>query len=225
MKAERTDAKTASVLRIGARGTRRGTVVILHEVHGVSAHMQRVAADFAAQGYDAFVPALFARAEARLDPIDGLSDLKRGFQLAAATAIEQVIEDLQALIEAQAPEGAHLIGFCYGAGLAWLMACRSQGVVSATGFYGRQIIDFLDETPRAPVLLHYGLRDRHIPPADIQAVAERQPSVRILTYDAGHGFCREDGADYHPQACAAAMMRTRGHLDAAVGRAQAHPNS
>jgi carboxymethylenebutenolidase len=44
-----------------ATGLRRGSVVVLQEIFGVNHHIRSVCDRLAAQGYDAFAPALFDR--------------------------------------------------------------------------------------------------------------------------------------------------------------------
>jgi carboxymethylenebutenolidase len=77
------------------------------------------------------------------------------------------------------------------------------------GYYGGQIIAYAGESPKAPLLLHFGLQDQHIPKAEIDAkVASAHPEVPIFWYDAGHGFNCDDRASYNADAAKLARERS-----------------
>ena len=57
---------------------------------------------------------------------------------------------------------------------------------AAVGYYGGDIANLLNETPKAPLQLHFGERDQHIPAA--VAVRAAVPTLPVHTYPAGHGF-------------------------------------
>ena len=64
-------------------------------------------------------------------------------------------------------------------------ACNAD---AAVGYYGGRIGLFAAETPEAPVMLHFGRKDQHIPREEVDTVAKAHPEVEIYWYDAGHGF-------------------------------------
>jgi len=66
----------------------------------------------------------------------------------------------------------------------------------------------VDETPRCPIILHFGRRDPTIPPATVEAIADAHPDIPIHLYDAGHGFVSDRRADYDPDAARLARLRT-----------------
>src|ERR1035441_6442247 len=69
--------------------------------------------------------------------------------------------------------------FHQGGTIAWLAAAR-PGVDAAVGYYGGQIAKFTDEHPEAPIMLHFGKLDQHIPKQSIDAVqAARSEEARV----------------------------------------------
>ena len=205
------DAASITAYRVDARGPRRGGVVVVQEIFGVSDHIRERCDAFAAAGYDAIAPSLFDRLEpgfaAGLDP----AGFERGRAAVAATPWPQVVADVQAAIDALAAP-VFITGFCYGGAVAWLAAARCTGLVAASCFYGRLINNLLGDAPRVPTILHYGRADPSIPLADIDLVRARCPEVGVHLYDAGHGFCRAGSPDYAPDACALATARTLAHF-------------
>jgi carboxymethylenebutenolidase len=191
-----------------ARGARRGGVVVIQEIFGVSEHIRERCEVFAAAGYEALAPSLFDRIEpdflAPLDP----EGFERGRAAVAACPWPQVAGDVQAAIDALEPP-VFVTGYCYGGAVAWLAAARLGGLTAASAFYGRLINTLLDEAPRVPIELHYGARDASIPPEAVAEVRARHPSVPVHMYDqAGHGFCRRGSADHHEPSCRLATERT-----------------
>src|SRR5262249_23182252 len=106
------------------------------------------------------------------------------------------------------------IGFCMGGRTAFLAASRA-GADAGISLYALGIAKHLDEvrSVRAPVQLHYGLDDEHIPQSEIDAVTEAaksNPNVEVHLYPgAQHGFFTKGRAAYNDAAVAAATV----HID------------
>jgi carboxymethylenebutenolidase len=98
------------------------------------------------------------------------------------------------------------------------MACRSD-VACAVAYYGGQIVQFVDEAPRVPVLMHFGEKDALIPAADREAIAAGRAGqgAEIRVYAAGHGFNCAERADYDAASAGLAGDRTRAFLRKYVG--------
>lgn len=193
--------------RASATGARRGGVVVVQEIFGVSAHIRERCDTFAAAGYDAIAPSIFDRVEPGFQAGLDAAGFQKGRAAVDATPWDQVVGDIQAAIDELAPP-VFVTGFCYGGAVTWLAAARCRGLTAASAFYGRLINNLLDDAPRVPIILHYGERDASIPAAAIEQVRDRYPEVPVYLYPAGHGFCRQGSADYDPGSCVLATERT-----------------
>jgi carboxymethylenebutenolidase len=173
---------------------RRGGVIVIQEIFGVTDHIRELADGFAEDGYEALAPALFDRRS-------------RGF--AAGYDAEGVAKaaDLRACVATLAPP-VFAVGYCWGGTAAWLAACRCEGLAAASSYYGRRIPELIAETPRCPIILHFGRGDASIPPAAIEAIGAARPEIPIHLYDAGHGFASDRRSDYSPDAARLARLRT-----------------
>ena len=98
------------------------------------------------------------------------------------------------------------VGYCWGGTVALLAAMR-LGLPSVS-YYGARNLPFLDETPRAPVMFHFGEQDASIPPDMVQAHRDALPGMEVFTYPAGHGFNCDLRADYEPSSARLARERT-----------------
>lgn len=193
--------------RAPAREARRGGLVILHAVWGVTPHLRALADDYAGLGYETLVPSLFDRlrpgfAERDVDP--ALMDRQMGFALDTRWGAE-VLDAVQAAIDALQPP-VFLMGFCYGGTTAWLAAARCTGLSAVASFYGGQIKDYLGETPKIATILHLGKADELIPPADVEAIRAAHPDLPVHMYAAGHAFVAPNG--YHEDSARLSRLRT-----------------
>ncbi len=110
-----------------------------------------------------------------------------------------------------------VVGFCLGGSVAW-MAAGSMPVDAAVGYYGGYIAKFKSMPLHAPVLLHFGSEDDHIPLSDVEEIRAAHPETPVYVYDgAGHGFNCDERGSYNPAAAAQAWERTLGFLGEHLG--------
>jgi len=196
-----------SAYRTAQRNARRGGLVLIQEIFGVTDHIRELAEGFAEDGYEVIAPSLYDRLQpgfaAGYDP-DGMA---RGVAFSQETPWDQVAADLSAAIAALKPP-VFVAGYCWGGAATWLAACRCDGVAAASAFYGRRITELMDETPRCPIILHFGRTDASIPPERVEEIRERHPDIPIHLYDAGHGFVSDRRQDYDADAARLARLRT-----------------
>jgi carboxymethylenebutenolidase len=197
----------------------RSVIVLIQEVFGVNSHIRSVADDYAAQGFHVIAPALFDRVQRNLELGYTPTDVAEGMRAARQIGMESALKDVAASIRyAQTLSSSvkvGVLGYCFGGSLAWLAATR-LGPDAAVGYYGGQIAQNAAEVSRCPVMLHFGAKDPHIGPADIEKIRQTHPDLPLFLYDAGHGFNCDQRKDYDPQAANLARQRTleffRNHL-------------
>ena len=202
-------AKVQGGAQGGSRGARKGGVVVVQEIFGVNAHIRDVCDRFAADGYEAIAPALFDRVRPGIELGYDEPGIEEGRELATAVGWDGPMLDIWAAATAIQPDGrVGVVGYCWGGTWVWLAGCRLEvGCVAA--YYGRLIVDFLDEMPRCPVIMHFGAEDATIPLDDVDKIRAAHPDVPIHVYEgAGHGFNCDHRAAYHPAAAGLALQRT-----------------
>jgi carboxymethylenebutenolidase len=211
------DGHVLDAWRAEPSGKARGGVVIVQEIFGVNGHIRAVCEDWAREGYATIAPAIFDRLKKHVELGYTPEGTTEGRALRTQLGWDKPILDLEAGVAALAPHGrVATMGFCWGGSLSFLMAARSK-VACAVAYYGGQIIQFVHEKPKAPVLMHFGENDALIPAADRDRIRAEHPQAEIHVYAAGHGFnCTERG-DYDPTSAALAKERTRAFLQKHVG--------
>ena len=185
-------------------------LVIVQEIFGVNAYIRSVAERYADDGFVTIAPALFDRIEPDIEfGYDG-ADAQRAMELLKRFDMEKAVDDVGAAIAYLHGFGCKrvgVLGFCLGGTLAWLSAARLP-VYAAVGYYGGRIAQYAAETPRAPVMLHFGDEDKHIPASEIDAIKKAHPNVQIRQYPAGHGFSCDARASYDASSATLARERT-----------------
>lgn len=197
-------------------GKPRAAVVVLPEIFGVNQHIRAVTDRFAARGYLAVAPALFARVQPEVDLGYSSDDLQTG--IALKTAVEKlpgigVLADIQAAIQHAAAHSGGLVGivgFCWGGLMAWRAACDLEGLAAAVSYYGGGITTHAEiaRQPRCPVLAHFARHDAWIPLEGVQFFSAKHPEVQAHVYDADHGFNCDQRAAYDESAAITARNRT-----------------
>jgi carboxymethylenebutenolidase len=211
------DGHSFAAYRADPPASPRGSLVVLQEIFGVNAHIRRVCDGFAAEGYVTVAPALFDRAERGIELGYDEAGFAKGRELVGAVGMDGPARDIAATVASLSGK-IGVVGYCWGGGLAWLAAARVPGIAASVGYYGRLIAtSLLGETPHAPMILHYGEHDPHIPMSDVEKVRAAHPEMAIFTYDAGHGFNCEDRADFNSDAATLARARTLAFLHDKIG--------
>ena len=191
-------------------GKPRGGLVVIQEIFGVNDNIRGYCDRFAAAGYVALAPALFDREKAGIELGYTAETVTQGREIRARVGWDGPIMDVEASLAALEKDTAKVgvTGYCWGGSLAWLAACRFKPAC-AVGYYGGQIIQFADETPGCPVILHFGALDKNIPLSDVEAIRAKHPDVPIYVYqEAGHGFDCEARGDFHPPSSQLARERS-----------------
>jgi carboxymethylenebutenolidase len=186
---------------------RRGGLVLIQEIFGVTDHIRDLADGYAADGYETIAPSLYDRRKPGFAASYDQADVAEGVRLSQETPWDEVAGDLAAVVAALKPP-VFVAGYCWGGTATWLAACRVDGVAAASSFYGRRIPELLDETPKCPIILHFGRKDASIPMELVDRIREAHPDVPAYIYDAGHGFFSDRRADYDADSARLARLRT-----------------
>lgn len=185
-------------------------LVVVQEIFGVNAHIQSVADSYAKNGFLVVAPALFDRIEPGLELGYEGADLQKALSLIPKLAPDKSLADIEAAIEfacSATGKKVGVIGYCFGGTLAWLAATRLHPN-AAVVYYGGRIGNYADETPNAPVMMHFGKKDTHIPAEEVEKVHAAHPEVEIFWYDAGHAFNCEPRPSYNAEAARLARERS-----------------
>jgi carboxymethylenebutenolidase len=198
----------------------RAAIIVIQEIFGLNAGIQRKCDALAESGYLAIAPDLFWRLEPGivLDP-----DVPEQFQQALAWMgkfdQDAGVRDIEATIRAARARlgdehgkvGA--VGYCLGGRLAFMTATRTD-VNASVGYYGVGIDNLLGEQHAIahPVLLHIPEEDHFVDKAAQRRMHEGlddHPKVTLYDYPGvDHGFATEFGKRRSDESAKLADVRT-----------------
>lgn len=197
---------------VAPTGAPKGAVVVAQEIFGVNPHIRAVAEDFAAQGYLAIAPSLFDRVKRNVELDYSAESVQQGRGYSLQIPREKLLLDLAASVNVVKHAGrVATVGYCWGGTVAYIAACELP-VAAAVAYYGSRIVDNLDITPKAPVLYHFGNRDKSIPPEAIERIRAADPAGEFHVYEADHGFNCDPRPAYDANAARLARERTLAFL-------------
>jgi carboxymethylenebutenolidase len=175
------------------------TVVLIHEIFGLSDWMRAAADQLAEAGYIVVVP----------DLLSGMGPNKGGTNDFADTQVtagvqrlpaDQVMADLSAVTDyAKKLDAANgkiaVAGFCWGGGKAFAFSTVNKDLKAAFVFYGAPMLPVADMPKvNCPVYGFYGEADARISasvPAETDAMKAAGKSYDAIVYPgAAHGFMR-----------------------------------
>ena len=211
------DGNSLSAYLVKPAGPPRGAIAVIQEIFGVNSHIRRVAEQYAAEGYLAIAPAMFDRVQKDVDLSYDAAGIQAGIALLMKTTNEGALADVNAALNAVVHAGkVGMVGYCWGGRVTYLSACHTN-IAAGVAYYGGGIAQLLPETPRCPVMFHFGEKDTHIPLTDVEKIRAAYPQGEYHLYPAGHGFNCSERADFDPTSARLAFERSINFFRTPVG--------
>lgn len=212
------DGVKISAYRSAPAGAPKGGIVVIQEIFGVNHHIRAVADLYAAQGYLAIAPATFDRAQIGVEFEYNAEGVAKGIELVGKIPADKSMLDIEAaIVQATLAGKVGVVGYCWGGTMAFVSACHLAHVAAAVGYYGGGIAARMNETPKAPLMLHFGAKDAHIPLSGVEAFQAAHPGVPVHVYDSDHGFNCDERGSYDKASADLARERTLAFFAEHVG--------
>jgi carboxymethylenebutenolidase len=188
-----------------------GGVVVVHENRGLNPYIEDVARRVAVAGFISIAPDA-------LTPLGGYpGNDDKGREMQSKRDKNEMLEDFIDAYEYLKKQPAcngkiGVVGFCFGGGIANMMAVRIPDLAAAVPFYGAQPAAELVPQIKAPLLLHYAELDTHLTagwPAYEAALKENKKEYQVYIYPGvNHGFHNNTTPRYDKAAADLAWKRT-----------------
>jgi carboxymethylenebutenolidase len=195
-----------------AKGTKLGTILVVHEIFGVHEWIKDVCRRFAKAGYLAVSPDLYAR----YGDATKVADIKTLVETIVRKAVDgTVLSDLDATAKWAAGNGGDagrlgVTGFCWGGRATWMYTAHNPEIKAGVAWYGSMTKHANDTRPVHPIDLAdkmkgrvlglYGELDKGIPVSEgdemraaLKAAGDTKSEI-VVYPGADHGFL----ADYRP---------------------------
>ena len=183
-------------------GDVKAAIVVIQEIFGVNAGIQRKCDKLAEAGYLAVAPDLFHQFEdgIELDP-DIEPEMDKALNLMEKFDQDQGVRDIEAAIKWARSQGCGkvgAVGYCLGGRLAYMTAARTDSDATV-GYYAVGVDNLLDEKHAIanPLMLHIPKEDGFVDKATQEKMHEGlddHPKVTLYDYEGmDHGFATEFG--------------------------------
>ena len=188
-----------------------GGIVVVHENRGLNPHIEDVARRAALAGFISIAPDA-------LTPLGGYpGDDEKGREMQSKRNRDEMLEDFIAAYEylkqnKDCNGKVGVVGFCFGGGIANLMAVRIPDLAAAVPFYGGQPPAGEVSKIKAPLLLHYAELDTRInegwPAYEAALKANNKVYTAYIYPGVNHGFHNDTTPRYDKAAAELAWKRT-----------------
>lgn len=186
-------------------------VLVVHENRGLNPHIEDIARRVALEGYMAFAPdALF--------PLGGYpGDEDKARELFAKLDAPKRTEDFVAAVgwlkgRSDCTGKVAVVGFCFGGGVANMLATRIPDLAGAVAFYGGAPPADDVKTIKCPMLIHHGEKDERLVagwPAYEEALKANKVRYEGFVYPgAQHGFNNDTTPRFDKASADLAWKRT-----------------
>src|ERR1700744_5584694 len=135
IKMKMSDGAELRVYHVDPEGARRGGLVLIQEIFGVTEHIKETSDKFADEGYEVLAPALYDREAPGLQASYSPEDVQKAIKIARGEhPFDLSITDTQTCIDALKGKGAVFItGYCYGGSVTWAAGGGCDGLAAARG--------------------------------------------------------------------------------------------
>jgi carboxymethylenebutenolidase len=184
-------------------------IVVIQEWWGVQGQIKGVCDRYAAAGYTAIAPDLYAGKVIPYHDEESAGQAMNALDFLMAT--DEVTSAAANLLRA-GRRRVGLTGFCLGGVVSILGAIRLANIDAASAYYGAPD-DALDDAAkvRAPIQAHFADGDDWCTPADADRMErkfkESGAPYRVFRYASMHGFANEDAKEYDKPAAESAWRR------------------
>ncbi|HVY74027.1 MAG TPA: dienelactone hydrolase family protein [Puia sp.] len=197
-----------------------GGIVVVHENRGLNPYIEDVARRAALAGFITIAPDA-------LTPLGGYpGNDDQGREMQSRRDKNEMLEDFIAAYDYLKQQKdcngkVGVVGFCFGGGIANLMAVRIPDLAAAVPFYGAQ--PPLGDVPKikAPLLLHYAGLDTHVnegwPAYEAALKANGKEYTAYIYPNVNHGFHNNTTPRYDQAAADLAWSRTIDFFKAKLG--------
>lgn len=213
------DGHALRAYEAGDPGERRA-LILCHDHAGLSRPLRTEADALAGFGFRVVAPIVMDRAAPGMELGQTTRARAHGLALLSGVQPSAALLDVAAAALHLGAARIGIVGFDWGATLAWHAAARLPQLAAAVCYYGTGITALRQLAPLCPLQLHVGEADGEMPFAALDAIRRAHPATTIELYpEASHGFSCETGENFHPAAARAArdnmlafLMR---HMEAA----------
>lgn len=171
-------------------------IIVLHEIYGINQHIQMVCQKFSMNGYYVICPNLINLSQ----PFNYALQEEAYQHFMNNIRFNSVVQQVKQLI-VQAKDQyryVYLLGYSIGATIAWLCSDEENMCNGIIGYYGSRIRDYMNITPKCPVLLIFPTEEKSFNVIELADSLEKR-DIDVYTLSGKHGFSDPFSKNYCEQ--------------------------
>jgi dienelactone hydrolase len=162
----------------------KNTVLIIHEVSGVTENLRSLSSILELKGYKVILPSLYS------DNYIGTNEEYSYKKFFTEVGFEKAFYLINRIIEENRRENIFIIGFSVGATLAWMKSTDNR-IRKVIGYYGSRIRYHLDICPSVPSRLFF-CNEESFDVDNLIKKLEEKSNVEVGRIIGDHGFYSRD---------------------------------
>jgi dienelactone hydrolase len=160
-------------------------IIVLHEIYGINQHIQMVCEKFSMNGYDIICPNLIDLTQPFNYDLEEEAYQHFMNNIGFDSAVQQV---KQVIIQSKKQyKNIYLLGYSVGATIAWLCSGEENMCNGIIGYYGSRIRDYMNITPKCPVLLIFPTEEKSFNVKELVNSLEKR-NINVYMLNGKHGF-------------------------------------
>ena len=168
-------------------------IIVLHEIYGINQHIQMVCEKFSMNGYDIICPNLIHLTQPFNYDLQEEAYQHFMNNIGFDSAVQQV---KQVIVQAKKQyRNIYLLGYSVGATIAWLCSGEENMCNAIIGYYGSRIRDYMNITPKCPVLLIFPIEENSFNVEELVNSLENR-NVNVYMLNGKHGFSNPFSKNY-----------------------------
>jgi dienelactone hydrolase len=168
-------------------------IIVLHEIYGINQHIQMVCEKYSMNGYDTICPNLINLTQ----PFDYDLHEEAYQHFINNIGFDSAVQEVKhVILQAKKQyKKIYLLGYSIGATIAWLCSGEENMCNGIIGYYGSRIRDYMNITPKCPVLLIFPTEENSFNVEElVNSLKKRNISVYML--NGKHGFSNPFSKNY-----------------------------
>lgn len=168
-------------------------IIVLHEIYGINQHIQMVCEKFSMNGYDIICPNLIDLTQPFNYDLEEEAYQHFMNNIGFDSAVQQV---KQVIIQSKKQyKNIYLLGYSVGATIAWLCSGEENMCNGIIGYYGSRIRDYMNITPKCPVLLIFPNEEKSFNVKELVNSLEKR-NINVYMLNGKHGFSNPFSKNY-----------------------------
>jgi dienelactone hydrolase len=169
-------------------------IIVLHEIYGINMHIKTVIENFSSAGFDVVCPNLLGLSK----PFDYEHQEAAYQHFIANVGFEKAAQQVKKLAIEARDQYKHifLLGYSIGATVGWLCSKEDNLFDGIIGYYGSRIRDYMEVSPKCPVLLVFPTHEKSYAVKDfVRSFSKTKVAVHMLAGE--HGFADPFSQSYY----------------------------